>query len=216
MRVLALDLSLTQTGWAILEGDRLGPDLPLLVQHGCFGLEKPIREHGTGRYPNSYMEAARTLAAKILFTAGALAPEKIVVEETNGARNRFVQKALEFMHFAFLDTCVLWDVQYVSTSDWRRILGIRLSKGDKHTNAALRRAARAGRLDAKRKELGVKGRVTPKHVAVRWLAEQYGVQLPQGRNDEAEAVAVGVAWFKGAPVSDGEFVKKKRVNEKIQ
>lgn len=214
MRILVLDLSLTSTGWALMEGERYTAANITLLARGSLGLDKRIQDHDGGVYPWSYVDAAWQLSAKVERLVKEHLPDTIVIEETNGARQRFVQKALEFMHFAVLVPLLeLNQIEYVSTKDWRDTIGIRMSKEDKRLNAALRRAQKAGRLAAERKKRGVRGRVNKKHLALRWVKERYGLDLAVNENDQAEAICIGVAWFQGAPISTGDLSTMKRSKE---
>jgi hypothetical protein len=57
---------------------------------------------------------------------------------------------------------------------------------------------------AEKKALGLKGRVTKKHVAVIEANRRFGLDFKQKDNDIAEAILLGVAYLSGAPICDGK------------
>lgn len=204
MRLLALDLS-THCGWALLDGVPGPAVLPELLDGGCMEL---VRVVGAA-YPWDYVEDVERQAVNLMLLAGATTPEEVVIEETNGGgrAGRYTQKLLEMLHLAVLRQIRIafptLPVTYISSADWRRTVGIALSKEEKRNNATIGRARRAGKeaLREAKRRLGVLGKVGRKHVAVRWVEDAYNLTLAQGDNDFAEAVCLGVARLRGAPLS---------------
>lgn len=202
MKVLALDIS-TKTGWAVLD---VSEDRRTVsrVASGTHALLGPAKRSGF-KYPWSYVASAEDFGTWAHETVRIHCPSVVIIEETNGGgrAGRYTQKLLEWFHYALLDK-LNFDrefsgrVEYVNTGDWRRQLGLVLGKAEKRQNAALARARRAGK-----KLKDVRGRVTPKHLAVRWANATFGLQLIQKNNDEAEALALGTAWARGAPKCEG-------------
>ncbi len=200
-KVLVFDIS-GSTGWA--EFDSENPTKP--VAYGVIALEKPAKKFA--EHPWGYVQAATRLANLLVCKVHERGPEVIVIEETNGARARFTQKFLEYIHFAFL-----WqlsrsvrayverpEVVYINTSDWRRKMDVRLTDDDKRQNARLSRNKRkakdrGAKLD--KKALGIKGRVTIKHVAIRRANELFGLQLLAKDDDIADALLIGSAYIRG-------------------
>ncbi len=204
-RVLALDIAST-TGWVLMQREN---DTLEIVQHGNVTSGASPGDTGLG-YPWSYVQAAETLARNVRALVMSQLPNRIVIEETNGGGRaaRFSQKLLEFFHLAVLSELqdLLVPVDYVSTGDWRKILKIQLTKEERKANAKLSKAKSAAKSAGKaldKKALGIKGRVTPKHLAVKWTNENFNLQLKQGENDIADAVCLVVSWFAGAPLSTG-------------
>ena len=212
MRVLALDLS-THTGFAILEGE-MGTKPKRLVS-GTIDLDKPLFAFGS--YPHNYRKAAAHMARQIYATAiidDRAPPDAIVVEEINSGRSRYVQKMLENIHTAVL---VHFDavlprtkIVYLNSDGadgWRTNIGLTMSKEQKKANAKLSKAKRAAsdsgtRLDKKR--LGIKGKVTKKHLAVIRANVDFGLGLKQKDNNEADALLLGLAFFNNATPCTGE------------
>lgn len=202
MSILALDIS-SNTGYALfIEGTTL-------KVWGNLWNDKVVHEFGP--YPWSYVKAAESIADKVEAVINKYNPGRVVIEETNKAKARYTQKFLEFTHF-----CVLKRLQsqgytdlvsYISTSIWRRQVGIELSKEQKKANAKLSKAkSKAGGslTPAQKKELGVKGRVTKKHIAVQEVNRRFNLDFKQKDNDIAEAILLGVAFIEGAPTCDGK------------
>lgn len=207
MRVLALDLS-TNTGWASLVGELNHRESVTIEKTG--NLEAPpVKEP----YPFNYVNRAMLLAHKLIELVDEIGPDYIIIEETNLGRNRYSQKMLEFIHFAFN---FLWDaeprpqqrVYYVSSSSWRSNLGLHLTKTDKKQNSRLARAKRKARQSGDkldRAKLGIRGRINKKHVAIRFVNECFQLQLKVKDNDIADAICLGLSYFNGVTVCDGRI-----------
>lgn len=205
-RVLALDLS-THCGWASLEGEAGAGVVPALLARGRVDL---VRVKGEA-YPWNYVHDVERQANNLALLVGEQRPDEVVIEETNGGgrAGRYTQKLLEMLHLALLQQIGRvfpgLPVVYVSSSDWRSACQVTLTKEERKKNAALSKAKRVGAdaLKVAKKALGVKGRTTKKHAAVRWANATFGLALLQGDNDTAEAIALGTARFRGAPICTG-------------
>ena len=202
-KVLALDLS-TKTGWAFFEDGKL-------VKHGLIRLSKKIEEYGN--YPWSFVYATIELIEKIhneLIIP--LFPNTIVVEETNSSKARYTQKILEFLHFRLLSSCVnispsYCPIKYINSSEWRKVLGLTMSKEQKKNNAKLNKAKKQAegtgtKLD--KASLGIKGKITKKHLSVAYANSTYGLNLKIKDNDIADAICLGTAYLNGANICDGK------------
>lgn len=180
-KVLALDLS-TSTGWALLEGEEL-------LAYGA--LDAPSTNKGS--YPWNYLNVAKQLALSVKAVVDQHKPNLVVIEELNAARQRHSQKLLSFIHFAVLDQ-LEWvqEVVYVDTSAWRKTLGIKLTKEQRQQNKLSK---------AKKKALGIAGKVTVKHLAVAYCTEKYRIPFKQKDNDICDAICQALAHYRGCPVS---------------
>jgi hypothetical protein len=199
MKVLALDIS-TKTGWALFENG-------VLTKHGL--IKNPKKIHEYGKYPWCYLVACEYMGQRLLELFHEHSPTTIVIEETNGSRARYTQKVLEFLHCCLLarlaDVCV--DVKYVNSSEWRKTLGLALSKDDKKANKKLRAAkqlAEKTKQKLNRVELGIRGIVNKKHVAIRYVNETYKLEMKVKDNDICDAICLGAAYTKGCSVCDGK------------
>jgi hypothetical protein len=216
MIVVGLDLAST-AGIAIVNGvDIVAVD----------AVTRPRRVKDYGVYPWSYRRAAAEHASTImqevdgLLQDADLRADKIAVEETNIAKgSRYAQKYLEFLHFAVLaeiewrsrvgDSRLPPDVDsvvYVSTTDWRSALGIKMSKDDRKSNAKLadakkrwlenhpetRKIPRAA-LNQIKADVGVAGKVNMKHVAVDYVNARWKLGFAKKDDDKADAVCVAAA-----------------------
>jgi hypothetical protein len=212
MKVLALDVS-TNTGWALLEGE-LG-SIPKIVDTGTVQLEGgPVSGFGDMRYPWDYTSACETIAHDIAVIVNKLNPDRIVIEETNRPgrfTSRYSQKILEFIHAYLLE--ILFNryvtdpkapaVHYVNTSDWRKLIGANLTKADKALNIKVRKLKKAGNKEAL-KALGVRGKISKKHVAIRYVNATFGTDFKMKDNDICDAICQGTAYFLGVKVCDGK------------
>lgn len=211
MKILCLDIS-THAGYAVLE-TRDNDELPSLLEYGVRKTDKTVLEYG--QYPFCYIAMAREMAGKFGQLVLDHLPDVIVIEETNLGKNRYSQKALEFCHcltLQLLQSETVFTqipkvkVVYLSSSAWRAALGLQMSKEDKRNNAKLSKAKKkaadtGGKLD--KKSLGIKGKVNKKHLAVRYVNSTYNLNLKIKDNDVADAIALGLAYLKGALVCDG-------------
>lgn len=187
-KVLALDLS-TSTGWALLEGEEL-------LAYGA--LEAPSTK--VSPYPWNYLNVSKQLAIQVKAVVDQHRPSLVVIEELNAARQRHSQKLLSFIHFAVLDQLEwAYEVAYVDTSAWRKTLGIKLTKEQRQQNKLSK---------AKKKALGIAGKVTVKHLAVAYCTEKYRIPFKQKDNDICEAIALGLALHRGCPVSKPKPTKE--------
>ena len=212
MRVLVFDIS-TSTGWALLEGE-MGA-VPKILETGIVNNDLPVSSFG--EFPFSYYHAAKAIADKLLtvlakadgFPAGAI--DVVVIEEINKPGrfgNRYSQKVLDFIHCLTLQwmlkaTLSKFKVVYVNTSDWRKVIGGNLTKADKAMNIKVRKLKKAGNKEAL-KALGVRGKVTKKHVAIRYVNATFGLDLKMKDNDIADAICQGTAYFLGVKHCDGK------------
>jgi len=201
MRVLSLDLS-THTGFSCFEGER-GQE-PKLLEYGVIHLGKGLDEFGA--YPYNYVEAAKEQANNITSKCfGWWSPSLIVIEETNKGKNRYTQKMLEFLHYSLIEKLKRLDVPvvYINSSEWRKIVGLSLSKEQKKQNAHLRKAKREGKVLDK-KALKIKGIVTKKHLSIDKVNELLGLNLKKKDNDISDSILLGLSYFKNAQICDGK------------
>lgn len=212
MKVLALDIS-TSAGWALLEGEP--GNIPKIIETGVVANDQPVSAFG--QYPWSTMLAAsavadrlRDVVAKVHLWEEDL--DAIVVEEINKPGrfgNRYSQKLLDFLHYAFLynlrenEHLRHIPVIYINTSDWRRVVGANLTKADKALNIKVRKLKKAGDKEGLKK-LGVRGKVSKKHAAIRFVNQTFGLSLKAKDDDIADAICQGTAYFLGVPHCDGK------------
>lgn len=202
MRILCLDIS-THAGYAVFDDGQLA----------FYGIVKNLDVVDKfGTYPSNYWLAASNIAQQLAELVKNYNPDVIVVEETNLGKQRYTQKLLEFIHCHFLAFTramnVVDKITYISSSAWRKTIGVSLSKEDKKNNSKVYRAKKVAKetgvsVHAAKKALGVKGKVNKKHVAVRFVNEKFGLSLKVKDNDIADAICLGVAYQSGAQHCDG-------------
>ena len=78
---------------------------------------------------------------------------------------------------------LLTRVAYLDTTEWRRLVQLRLSEKDKENNKL-----------AKKKKKG-HTKITTKHLSVRLANETFGLKLLKKQNDEADAICLALAFF---------------------
>lgn len=170
MRILGLDIS-SKTGFALLDDGKL-------VEYGLL-VAPAISDHSL--FDLNILKRAKDSADQMESLIKRLNPDLIFVEQTNSGRFRVSQKGLEFTHCLFLLKILEQKYQdkmfYVDTSKWRSTLKIKLSKDDRDHNKKVR---------AKK----IRGKITPKHLAVAWANENFSLELKLKDNDIADAICI--------------------------
>lgn len=205
--ILSLDIS-GSTGWATGEaGDGVAKD----ISFGTLSLQQTAKSYA--QHPWGYVAAAADMAAQCVALVVEKNPDTIVIEETNGGgrASRWSQKFLEYTHYALLQglkAAGFGDkVVYLNTSEWRRVVGCALTREDKNRNAKLARHKRKherARTKLDRKALGIRGKTTIKHVAIRLVNEMYGLELLAKDDDVADAILLVTAHIRGAKPCQGQ------------
>ncbi len=197
LRVLGLDIS-TRTGYALIVQNE-ETQVPKLFASGLIVLgDRPVVSYGDGVYPWNYLEATGKQARLIAAAVRQYRPQVIVIEEVNMGRSRYAQKILEWIHCQLLaELRGAGTIVYYSSSVWRQALALTLTREQKRDNARLAKAKReaaavGGRVD--RRALGIRGRVTKKHVAVAYVNQRYQLALKVKDNDIADAICLATAY----------------------
>lgn len=209
--VLAFDIS-TKTGYALLEKLQDSDSITLL-HTGLLTATK-----ADTYYPVSYLEVAANMALQIVNCVKTMCYDYpsitmrglcIVIEETNQSKNRYSQKLIEWIHC--LTAKGLLDLGYcpvyVNSSDWQRHLDIRLSAEDRKSNKKLSQAkskAKSRGLKLDKTRLGIRGKKTLKHVAIRFVNDRFQLELKQKDNDIADAICLGVSFLEGVSLCTGQ------------
>lgn len=204
MKILCLDIS-TKTGWAVLRGEPADGVVPEVVVHGRLTLQALglANVAAAGDYPWGFLGVGHLFADAFDRLYREHQPDAIVIEDTSESRNRYAQKLLEFIHCIVLQKFagLRHDlIVYIPVGYWRSALELRLNKDDKKNNAAISKAKKEG---VAKKDLGLKGRVTKKHLALRFVAATFGLKFKVKDNDIADAICLGVGYLRGARISEG-------------
>ena len=175
MKILGLDMS-TKTGYAILNDGSIDA-VGLLTRSS-----KSINEKAQVFIEDfSFLSDANDIATQVVDLIKLNAVDYIYIEQTNKGRNRTSQKQLEFIHCRTLELIkglgLAKIVRYVDTSAWRRALKVKLTKDDSAHNKLV-------------KKKKARGKITTKHLAVRWANSTYNLNLLLKDNDIADAIAV--------------------------
>lgn len=204
----------TSMGFALLDGHLNWETAPSLVERDIFVLPKTIVAYGP--YPFCYLKAALKVRNKVVQLIKLHSPDVVVIEETNLGKNRYSQKVLEFIHCLVVEWLAKnfsGKTVYLSSSSWRHALRLGMNKDERKNNSTIsemKKASRSedGKLDlAKFKQLkkasGIRGKITKKHVALRYVNELYGLKLKPKDNDQADAICLALAFLKNAVPCDG-------------
>lgn len=191
MRALALDLS-TKTGFAVFDNENLVEYGLLRVKVMDFNVN--LDPNKSGLYPFNIVDAANEMGHKVASLFLRIKPNEVIIENTVKGRNRHTQRILEFIHKSTLEELRNLGTKpiYLDPSEWRSEIALRLTTEDKNNN----------RLVSQGKK---RGRVTKKHLSVRFANAAYSLSLKIKDNDIADAICLGRAWQSrsGAPVWDG-------------
>lgn len=203
--ILALDLS-SNTGWALLDKDKN------ILKYGNIKMTRAtVRDFGV--FPVSYVLAAQDVASQCAALVKQYNLDQIVIEETNhGRASGYSQKFLEYVHCLLLQGLMGLiqpdQIKYVATGDWRKTLGIKLSKEERvnniKVNKANRSATTAKEKNAAKAAVGVTSKVTTKHLSVAWVNQQHGTSFVLKDADVTDAICIGTAYLVGARVSQGK------------
>lgn len=175
MKILGLDMS-TSCGWAVLDNLEL-------VKSGLVNVKNNFSHDHMKQEVEDYqfIDKANLVAKHIAVIVQCHKPDFIYIEQTNSGSFRTSQKMLEFIHYAVLQILKVIGfsaiVRYVDTSAWRARHAIYLSKEDKKNNKMVSQGKK-------------RGRVTKKHLAVRWANNAFNLSLKLKDNDIAEALAI--------------------------
>lgn len=206
-RILALDMS-TKTGYSVLESH----------QDGTFELKEygqipQIHQPDDLPYPQSMVKWAYLCFAPIVKLVDDFAPDVLVIEETAaGSKSIESQKILEYLHFlvAKMITDNHFEVIYLMTEQWRRMVGCQMTKEEKLHNKKVKKAKDGQKvvINAKTQKAKAKiaydengkriGKITRKHVNVRRANEVFGkfFKEPLRMKDEdlADSLLLGYAY----------------------
>lgn len=200
-KVLALDIS-TKTGWALFENGTP-------VSWGTLFPDKTVKDFGA--YPINFVRYCQYIAYKIIQEIVSPILNKssdyleVVIEETNASKQNYSQKILEFLHFCVVES--LYDLglnpKYIRTGEWRKFTDSKMSKEEKAINAKIAKikkqtGKKLAKIDGK-----VVGKKSRKHVAIRRVEEILNIPLLRKDDDAADALLLGLAYIRGAPVCDG-------------
>ena len=213
MVILSLDLSCS-IGWALLKGEN--KENPVILDSGVLKFNQPILS--TGEYPWCYLTVSKIMQGKVkeLLQSIKYPIDVIVVEEINLGKRVYSQKILEYIHLQVLELLRPWAeqdpkhaVKYIRSSEWRKVLGINYSKEDKLNNKKIKEINRLAKKSDKsvndlKKENDLKGKITKKHVAIRYVNDFFNLTLRPKDDDIADAICLALSYFKGARFCNGK------------
>lgn len=183
VKVLALDLS-TSPGWAILQDGKL-----LDYGNDSFKIEDfnvnnyPNR---SPKYPYNLVDAVEEVSDYIYNVYQSEENiDYIVIENTVRGINRNTQRALEWVHLGVLNRFnnERDKVKYLDPSEWRKIIDLRLSEEDKKNNKLVKNKV-------------IKGKITHKHLSVRYVNNLFNKEFKLKDNDLCDAICIAVAFNK--------------------
>lgn len=203
MRLLALDIS-SKCGWALFVDSKL-------EKYGKVSATAPVLAADGKDYPWNLVDSINKLATQIQRCVIDNLPDVVVIENTNLGRQRTTQRFLEWLHLAVLERIqyqvARHDIKYINSSDWRSKVDMKKSAEDRKNNRLISEIKRKAKklpkeerqkfINKLKKEYGITGRITLKHLSVRLANERYELDLKQGQNDEADAMLLGQSHIDG-------------------
>lgn len=178
MKVLGLDLS-TKTGYAVFYKGKL-IDYGRLAKVEIEDFNVNDYPNKSPKYPKNIIIAAETVADQVMILVNKVKPDKIVIENSVKGRNRHTQRFIEYMHFC-VSKALGCDFVYMDPSEWRSIVGMKMSNDDKKNN----REVKAGKK---------RGKITKKHLSVRLANANHNLSLKMKDEDVADAANLAHAY----------------------
>lgn len=181
VKVLSLDLS-TSPGWAIMQNGALLD----------YGTEKfVIEDFNVNNYPNKSVKYPYNIIDTVEQVADYIYNiyksendiDFVLIENTVRGANRHTQRVLEFLHMSVLTRFneERNKIKYIDVSEWRSRIGLYLSKEDSIHNKLVSKGE-------------IRGRVTKKHLAVRYVNSKFNKNFKVKDNDLCDAICMGVAF----------------------
>ncbi len=190
MKIIALDLS-SNTGWAKFEFNQFKCDL---LDYGLIELDKKIDYFTSWEDPEIFwniFHSAKAFADNIYdkLILKEEFPYQVVIERTNLGRQRSSQTFLEWLHFCFLMKMIGSEQElfYLDSSQWRKAVGMLMSKEDKKNNQDVKKGKK-------------RGKITKKHLSVRLVNDLFKdklrAPLKLKDNDISDAILLGYSkWI---------------------
>lgn len=183
VKLLCLDLS-TSPGWAIMKDGKLLD----------FGVEKfKVEDFNVNDYPNRSEKYPYNIVDTVEQVADYIYNiyqsedniDYVVIENTVRGTNRHTQRVLEFIHLSVLNRFneERSKIKYMDVSEWRSSIGLYLTKEDSKHNKLVSKGQ-------------IRGRITKKHLAVRYVNEQFDKTFKVKDNDLCDAICMGIAFTK--------------------
>lgn len=188
IKILALDLS-SSTGYAILES-KLDGNVPYLGPYGSFKVA--IKDFNVNKFPDrspeypfNIIDTSDEVAKRVLLLVQENNPDIIIIENTVKGRNRHTQRLLEWIHLSVLNSLHEYSakIKYIDPSEWRKIVGLYLSKDDKKHNTDVSKGK-------------IRGKITRKHLSVRLVNDIMKLELKLKDDDIADAICLAYAICK--------------------
>jgi hypothetical protein len=174
MKILGLDIS-KHTGFSVLEDGKI-------IESGTYDVDDP-EEFKTLLEEVRYNYEAQDLARFIYGLYLKHDPDVCYLEQINRGKNRHSQKMLDGLHYAIIEMFInqnwIHKVRYVDTSAWRNTLSVRLNKDQAKHNKQV-------------KQKLIRGKITPKHLAVMKANEVFGLRLKLKDNNTADSLMLGL------------------------
>lgn len=179
MLLLALDIS-SHTGFSIFENGNL-------KDYGVLHTPNP---NPKSPFPKVAYDWAKINSTNIVNQINTITKslgkiDYIVIEKLNNGYNRDVQSFLEYTHCllyqSLIDLHLADKVCYMNTSEWRKLVDLKLSNEDKKNNKL-----------PKSKKVP---KITKKHLAVRICNELYNLKLLKKDHDIADSLLLGQAFL---------------------
>ncbi len=191
MKILSLDLS-TKTGWAVIEAiqsDVICKELRI-IDFDTFQKSEKLINFEAFEFEDigKVLSFIESLCINITNVFHKHSPKAIIIEQTNSGKYfGLIQKILEWIHYRVLITSLrLLDGKppiYLASSEWRKIMDLRLTKEQKKHNKDIKSGIE-------------KKKVTVKHLAVQKANELFNLNLKMKDNDKADAILLGTAYLK--------------------
>ncbi len=179
MKLLALDLSTSNSGYAIFD-----VKTKKLLKSGQ--IKPKIKGISKMRYPQNAFHKCLSIAAQIGDLYEEVQPDLIVIEEVNRGINRIAQKSLDSLHFFVLQACFCDDLfdklNYIDSNGakgWRGKLKLTIAKKYPHLKGA-----------------SIKWKKAAEEFVNEKFKTEFDVVERKRDADEVDAIALGYAFVK--------------------
>jgi hypothetical protein len=178
VKVLGLDLS-SKPGYALLDEGKL-THLGTLFKLKDTVSNSVESEHLPDFHLMAVAECVGLAVRQLLLE---WQPDLVFIEQSNQGSGMSSMKGQEFIHFAVLQQIKAngygLRVNYVYSSSWRSACGLKMTKEQRAHNKLVKAGA-------------ARGKIRPKHLAVQWANQTFGLSLLM--KDEDAADAIGIAY----------------------
>lgn len=162
--------------------------------------KRMVKRYDPSNHPYDFMEFTRDyiegLVQEIQIRGWFINLNGAILEQTNKGQDRWKQKQLEWLHHELCEILIRYkdtQVKYIDTMEWRRLLGIKMSKEQRKMNKEIREHNKAAKEDKSlTRAMGI---TDTKTLSIDFANEKFNLRMQKKDNNIADAICVGYAWL---------------------